>query len=183
MPMDIQQYIKERWKLVSTIPQCQRGRLLALKMLKKEYEDQFAHIRGYVEEIHSQNPGSVAFIDTLVTAPPEPVLPGRKKEKSKKGKFSRIKGKNESPKKKKRKKNEVEKLARTGRTIHCKSCGEAGHNALGCKTFPKEKVPRQSRSGIEADEARAAALVMFKTIFGPQNNKNYFSLVVFLGIF
>jgi len=64
MPMDIQEYIKERWKMVSTIPQCQRGRLLALKMLKKEYEEQFAHIRGYVEEIHSQNPGSVAFIDT-----------------------------------------------------------------------------------------------------------------------
>jgi len=64
MPMDIQLYIKERWKLVSTIPQCQRGRLLALKMLKKEYEEQFAHIRGYVEEIHSQNPNSVAFIDT-----------------------------------------------------------------------------------------------------------------------
>lgn len=64
MHMDIQQYIKEHWKLVSTIPQCQRGRLLELKMLKKGYKDQFAHIRGYVEEIHSQNPDSIAFIDT-----------------------------------------------------------------------------------------------------------------------
>lgn len=46
----------------------------------------------------------------------------------------------------KRKKNEVEKLAKTGRTIHCKSCGEAGHNALECQTFPKEKVPRKRKS-------------------------------------
>lgn len=74
MPMDIQQYIKERWKLVSTIPQCQRGRLLALKWLQKEYDDQFAHLRGYIEEIHTQNPGSVAFIDTYPNVAGEDVF-------------------------------------------------------------------------------------------------------------
>lgn len=83
----------------------------------------------------------------LVVAPPEPTLPGRKKESKKKGgKFARIKGKNESPKKKKKKKDEVERLSRKGRIMHCKSCGEAGHNALGCKKFPKEKVPRKRKS-------------------------------------
>lgn len=52
----------------------------------------------------------------------------------------------ESPKKKKKKKNEVDTLGRTGRVMHCKSCGEAGHNALGCKKFPKDKVPRKRKS-------------------------------------
>ncbi|XP_020869092.1 uncharacterized protein LOC110228532 [Arabidopsis lyrata subsp. lyrata] len=80
----------------------------------------------------------------LVVAPPEPELPGRKK-KTKKKSFQRIKGKNESPKKKKKKK-EVEKLGREGRIIHCKSCGEAGHNAAGCKKFPKEKVKRKRKA-------------------------------------
>ncbi|CAE6224026.1 unnamed protein product [Arabidopsis arenosa] len=80
----------------------------------------------------------------LVTAPPEPELPGRKKT-TKKSSFQRIKGKHESPKKKK-KKHEVEKLGREGRIIHCSSCGESGHNAAGCKKFPKEKVKRKRKA-------------------------------------
>lgn len=47
MPEEIQSLIKENWKLVSTRDQCQRGRLLALTMLEKEYREQFAHLRGY----------------------------------------------------------------------------------------------------------------------------------------
>ena len=74
----------------------------------------------------------------LIIAPPEPDMPGRKKKKKQK-KFPRIKGKHESPKKKKKKKKEVEKLGRGGRTIHCSKCGEAGHNANGCKIHPKKK--------------------------------------------
>ncbi|ANM69021.1 mutator transposase MUDRA protein [Arabidopsis thaliana] len=65
MPLDIQRHIKEQWKLVSTIGQVQDGRLLALKWLKEEYAQQFAHLRGYVAEILSTNKGSTAIVDTI----------------------------------------------------------------------------------------------------------------------
>ncbi|XP_056863534.1 uncharacterized protein LOC108834178 [Raphanus sativus] len=76
----------------------------------------------------------------LIVAPPEPDQPGRKKKKKQK-KFPSIKGKFESPKKKK-KKREAEKLGRAGWKVHCSSCGEAGHNALGCKVHPKKKMKK-----------------------------------------
>ncbi|KAL1212739.1 hypothetical protein V5N11_021293 [Cardamine amara subsp. amara] len=38
MPQEIQRIVKEKWKIVSTRDQCQKGRLLALKLLEKEYE-------------------------------------------------------------------------------------------------------------------------------------------------
>ncbi|XP_010489152.1 PREDICTED: uncharacterized protein LOC104766878 [Camelina sativa] len=65
MPLDIQRHIKEQWKISSTIGQCQTGRLIALKWLKDEYDQQFAHLRGYVAEIISSNPGSTAIVDTI----------------------------------------------------------------------------------------------------------------------
>ncbi|KAG7593720.1 Zinc finger SWIM-type [Arabidopsis thaliana x Arabidopsis arenosa] len=68
MPLDIQRHIKEQWKLVSTIGQVQDGRLLALKWLKEEYAQQFAHLRGYVAEIMTTNPGSTAIVDTIPDA-------------------------------------------------------------------------------------------------------------------
>lgn len=58
MPADIQEHIKERWKLVSSRGQCQRGRVKILKMLAEEYAAQFAHIRGYTEKILDTNPGT-----------------------------------------------------------------------------------------------------------------------------
>lgn len=42
MPADIQENIKDKWKIVSSIHQCQRGRLLALKWIDQEYAEQFA---------------------------------------------------------------------------------------------------------------------------------------------
>ncbi|XP_010445478.1 PREDICTED: uncharacterized protein LOC104728148 [Camelina sativa] len=95
----------------------------------------------------------------LLKAPPEPILPGRKKGSKKN--YDRIKGKLESPKKKKGKngKNEpkILKLSRKGRIMHCRSCGEAGHNAAGCKNFPQEKKSKKSK-----DEAGGS------TIQGPE---------------
>lgn len=64
MPEKIQEQIKDIWKLVASRNQCQRGRLLALKWLEKEYADQFAHLRGYVREIEKTNPGSIVVLDT-----------------------------------------------------------------------------------------------------------------------
>lgn len=64
MPLQIQNHIKDQWKLVSSRGQCQSARLLALKLLEKEYEEQFVHIRGYVEEIMITNPGSTAIVET-----------------------------------------------------------------------------------------------------------------------
>lgn len=82
----------------------------------------------------------------LVKAPPEPVLPGRKKGKKN---YNRIKGKLESPKKKKKKgQPEILKLGRKGRTMHCRSCGAAGHNAAGCQKFPKEKKSKKSKEQL-----------------------------------
>ncbi|CAA7018440.1 unnamed protein product [Microthlaspi erraticum] len=84
----------------------------------------------------------------LVIAPPEPDLPGRKK---KKGIKKRIKGKFESPKKnKKKKKKEVQKLGRQGRVMHCSKCGEAGHNASGCKIHPKKKMRMTEETSEQA---------------------------------
>ncbi|XP_010484982.1 PREDICTED: uncharacterized protein LOC104763290 [Camelina sativa] len=95
----------------------------------------------------------------LLKAPPEPILPGRKKGSKKK--YDRIKGKLESPKKKKGKNGKEEpkilKLSRKGRIMHCRSCGEAEHNAAGCKNFPKEKKSKKSKD--EAGES---------TIEGPE---------------
>ncbi|XP_010502002.1 PREDICTED: uncharacterized protein LOC104779348 [Camelina sativa] len=65
MPLDIQRHIKEQWKISSTIGQCQTGRLQAIKWLKNEYEQQFAHLRGYVAEIIRSNMGSTAIVDTI----------------------------------------------------------------------------------------------------------------------
>jgi len=53
---------------VSSIGQVQTGRCLALKWLKDEYEQQFAHLRGYVAEIMSSNKGSTAIVDTITDA-------------------------------------------------------------------------------------------------------------------
>lgn len=74
MPLDIQRHIKEQWKFGSTIGQVQRGRLLALKWLKDEYDQQFAHLRGYVAEIKLSNPGSTAFVDCVSNAAGEDVF-------------------------------------------------------------------------------------------------------------
>ena len=76
MPEEIQQIIKEKWKIVSTRNQCQRGRLLALKWLEKEYEEQFAHLRGYAQEIMVTNPGSTAIVDTFKNKAGEDVFNG-----------------------------------------------------------------------------------------------------------
>ncbi|CAA7023978.1 unnamed protein product [Microthlaspi erraticum] len=70
----------------------------------------------------------------LVTAPPEPETPGRKKSKKIR---KRVKGKFESPKKKKK---VVQKPGKRGRVMHCSKCGETGHNAAGCKIHPKKKM-------------------------------------------
>lgn len=74
MPLEIQAHIKEQWKLVSTIGQVQRGRILALRWLKDEYEKQFSHMRGYVAEINDSNKGSTAFVDTISNAAVEKVF-------------------------------------------------------------------------------------------------------------
>ncbi|XP_010484802.1 PREDICTED: uncharacterized protein LOC104763085 [Camelina sativa] len=74
MPLKIQRHIKEQWKICSTIGQVQRGRLLALKWLKEEYDKQFSHIRGYVAEIIDSNKGSTAFVDTISNAAGEDVF-------------------------------------------------------------------------------------------------------------
>jgi len=79
----------------------------------------------------------------LVTSPPEPILPGKKKTNRQKT-YPRIKGKHESPKKKTIK----ETLGRKGRIIHCSSCGEAGHNATRCNLYPKEKTKRQRTTEV-----------------------------------
>ncbi|XP_019087287.1 PREDICTED: uncharacterized protein LOC109127218 [Camelina sativa] len=65
MPLDIQRHIKERWNILSSIGQVQRGRLLALKWLQQEYAQHFAHLRGYAAEIVVSNPGSTAIVDTI----------------------------------------------------------------------------------------------------------------------
>ncbi|CAA7055896.1 unnamed protein product [Microthlaspi erraticum] len=64
----MQKYIKETWRLVSTTNQCQNGRLLALKWLDREYEQQFAHIRGYVEEILTHHERTTAIVETYPNA-------------------------------------------------------------------------------------------------------------------
>ena len=76
MPEEIQQIIKEKWKIVSTRNQCQRGRLIALKWLEKEYEEQFAHLRGYAQEIMVTNQGSTAIVDTYKNKAGEDVFNG-----------------------------------------------------------------------------------------------------------
>ena len=81
----------------------------------------------------------------LVVEPPEPLLPGRKNKKKQK-KFPRIKGKHESPKKKNKK--QTEKIGRQRRTMHCSKCGEAGHNAAGCKIHPKKKMKTESKEHV-----------------------------------
>ncbi|XP_048623938.1 uncharacterized protein LOC106423892 [Brassica napus] len=68
MPEKNQEQIKDIWKLVASRNQCQRGRLLALKWLEKEYADQFSHLRGYVREIEKTNPGSIVVLDTSCNA-------------------------------------------------------------------------------------------------------------------
>ncbi|KAG7563817.1 Zinc finger SWIM-type [Arabidopsis suecica] len=74
MPLDIQQHIKEQWKLLSSIGQVQRGRLLALKWLREEYAQHFAHLRGYVAELEGSNPGSTSIVDTFRNADGEDVF-------------------------------------------------------------------------------------------------------------
>ncbi|KAG7583923.1 Zinc finger PMZ-type [Arabidopsis suecica] len=74
MPKEIQNHIKDHWKIVSSRGQCQSARLLALKLLEKEYEEQFTHIRGYVEEILSTNPGSTAIVETIPNSAGEDVF-------------------------------------------------------------------------------------------------------------
>ncbi|CAE6127025.1 unnamed protein product [Arabidopsis arenosa] len=74
MPLDIQQHIKEQWKLLSSIGQVQRGRLLALKWLREEYAQHFAHLRGYVAELEGSNPGSTSIVDTIRNADGEDVF-------------------------------------------------------------------------------------------------------------
>lgn len=81
----------------------------------------------------------------LIIAPPEPDLPGRKKEPKVK---KRIKGKYESPKKKKK---QVQKLPRTGRIIHCSNCCEEGHNYTGCKVRPKKKPRKTLEAELEVE--------------------------------
>ena len=76
MPEEIQQIIKKKWKIVSTRNQCQKGRLLALKWLEKEYEEQFAHLRGYANEIMVSNQGSTAIVDTYKIKAGEDVFNG-----------------------------------------------------------------------------------------------------------
>ena len=76
MPEEIQQIIKDKRKIVSTRNQCQRGRLLALKWLEKEYEEQFAHLRGYAQEIMVTNHGSTAIVDTYRNKAGEDVFSG-----------------------------------------------------------------------------------------------------------
>lgn len=105
----------------------------------EQYETGPDPVRGHRFWMTNNNYG-------LLKPPPEPNLPGRKKGSKKN--FKRIKGKLESPKKKngrKSKEPEILKLSRKGRTMHCKSCGEAGHNAAGCKKFPKEKKSKKSK--------------------------------------
>lgn len=68
MPLKIQALIKYNWKLVSTTNQCQNGRLLAPKWIEREYEEQFAHIRGYVQEILKKHEGSTALVETYQNA-------------------------------------------------------------------------------------------------------------------
>lgn len=91
------------------------------------------------KEVYDTGPGPVRgprFWITnnyvLITKPPDPDLPGRKKGQKKS--YDRIKGTNESPKKNKKKKktpnkkkgkkdddqNEVVKLGRQGRIMHCR---------------------------------------------------------------
>lgn len=82
------------------------------------------------------------FRTSLITAPPEPILPGRKKG-GKKKKFPRLKSKHESPKKKKD--SQKETLGREGRIIHCSICKQAGHNAVGCKENPKRKLKAKEK--------------------------------------
>ncbi|KAL9308156.1 putative transcription factor interactor and regulator CCHC(Zn) family [Arabidopsis thaliana] len=43
--------------------------------------------------------------------------------------------------------------------MHCKSCGEAGHNAAGCKKFPKEKKGRKKKNQ-EIKEAGTSQPIM-----------------------
>lgn len=74
MPEEIQGLIKENWGIVSTRNQCQRGRLLALKWLEREYAEQFAHLRGYAQEIIFTNPGSTAIVDTYPNVDGEDVF-------------------------------------------------------------------------------------------------------------
>lgn len=74
MPQEIQSIIKENWNIVSTRDQCQRGRLLALRMLEREYKEHFAHLRGYASEIVFTNPGSTAIVDTNTNAAGEDVF-------------------------------------------------------------------------------------------------------------
>ncbi|XP_056846567.1 uncharacterized protein LOC108834338 [Raphanus sativus] len=74
MPEKIQEQIKETWKFIASRNQCQRGRTLALKMLEKEYADQFAHLRGYVREIEKTNPGSSVVLETVGNAAKEDVF-------------------------------------------------------------------------------------------------------------
>ena len=81
----------------------------------------------------------------LITAPEDPVPLGRKKGQKN---YNRIKGKLESPKKKKDG-PEVQKLGRHGRIMHCGSCKETGHNAAGCKKFPKEKKGKKKTNQEE----------------------------------
>lgn len=65
MPMKIQEMIKDQWKLSATRNQCQEARKKVLRWLEKEYEDQFAHIRGYCEEITTSNPDSTVEVETV----------------------------------------------------------------------------------------------------------------------
>lgn len=66
MPMKIQELVYEQWKLVVTRNQCQEARNKALKWIQKEYENQFAHIRGYCSEIIDSNKDSTVALETIL---------------------------------------------------------------------------------------------------------------------
>lgn len=66
MPMKIQEMIKDQWKITATRNQCQEARKKALRWIKKEHEDQFAHIRGYCKEIVTSNPESTVEVETVL---------------------------------------------------------------------------------------------------------------------
>lgn len=74
MSAKIQELIKEKWKLIASRNQCQRGRTVALQWLDKEYADQFAHLRGYVREIEKTNQGTTVVLETIPNAAKEDVF-------------------------------------------------------------------------------------------------------------
>ncbi|XP_024016207.1 uncharacterized protein LOC112089690 [Eutrema salsugineum] len=65
MPMKIEQLILEKWRINVTSNQCQSARNKALRWIQREYDEQFARLRGYCREIVDANIGSTVALECI----------------------------------------------------------------------------------------------------------------------